>query len=217
MLVSAFIHVTGGITSYFSSLYLLPIIAASTVRFRRGALQVADAQRDPVPGPGHGAVPSTSTFRSRARFSPVVDLPTAAVRAIHGCDQPWRVLRRRAPGRIAGGKPSFRRCAARGRVASRFADLRAFNEYVIDSLLSGLVTADSDGRILTFNRAASTITGLPAVAGDRRTTSSTCCRCPPASGRGSRRSTSDAAVCDRSATPHADGRIDRRRSHSDAR
>ena len=41
MLVSAFIHVTGGITSYFSSLYLLPIMAASTVRFRRGALQVA--------------------------------------------------------------------------------------------------------------------------------------------------------------------------------
>src|SRR5688572_19432756 len=41
ILVSAFIQVTGGITSYFSSLYVLPIIAASTVRFRRGALQVA--------------------------------------------------------------------------------------------------------------------------------------------------------------------------------
>ena len=41
ILVSAFIEVTGGITSYFSSLYLLPIMAASTVRFRRGALQVA--------------------------------------------------------------------------------------------------------------------------------------------------------------------------------
>jgi hypothetical protein len=41
ILVSAFILVTGGITSYFSSLYVLPIIAASTVRYRRGALQVA--------------------------------------------------------------------------------------------------------------------------------------------------------------------------------
>src|SRR4026209_1451430 len=41
ILVWAFIEVTGGITSYFSSLYLLPIMAASTVRFRRGALQVA--------------------------------------------------------------------------------------------------------------------------------------------------------------------------------
>src|SRR5688500_11477228 len=41
LLVSAFIYVTGGITSYFSSLYLLAVIAASTIRFRRGALQVA--------------------------------------------------------------------------------------------------------------------------------------------------------------------------------
>ncbi|HEY6362864.1 MAG TPA: hypothetical protein VIX63_17280, partial [Vicinamibacterales bacterium] len=41
LLVSAFIYVTGGITSYFSSLYVLPIIAASTIRFLRGALQVA--------------------------------------------------------------------------------------------------------------------------------------------------------------------------------
>ena len=41
ILVSGFIAITGGITSYFSSLYLLAIIAASTVRFRRGALEVA--------------------------------------------------------------------------------------------------------------------------------------------------------------------------------
>jgi hypothetical protein len=41
VLVSAFIYVTGGVTSYFSSLFLLPIIEASTVRFRRGAVQVA--------------------------------------------------------------------------------------------------------------------------------------------------------------------------------
>jgi two-component system sensor histidine kinase PilS (NtrC family) len=41
LLVSAFIHVTGGIASNYSSLYLLPIIAASTIRFRRVAVQVA--------------------------------------------------------------------------------------------------------------------------------------------------------------------------------
>jgi len=42
-------------------------------------------------------------------------------------------------------------------------DLRAFNEHVINSLVSGLVTADADCRILTFNRAASTITGVPVA------------------------------------------------------
>jgi two-component system sensor histidine kinase PilS (NtrC family) len=42
-------------------------------------------------------------------------------------------------------------------------DLRAFNEHVIDSLLSGLVTADRDLRVLTFNRSAAEITGLTAA------------------------------------------------------
>src|SRR5205085_7181272 len=38
----------------------------------------------------------------------------------------------------------------------------AFNEHVINSLVSGLATADADCRILTFNRAAATITGAHA-------------------------------------------------------
>ncbi len=41
LLVSAFIYFTGGITSYFTSLYVLPVIAASTIQFRRGGLLVA--------------------------------------------------------------------------------------------------------------------------------------------------------------------------------
>src|SRR5215208_4685351 len=41
VLVSSFIYVTGGVTSYFASLSLLPVIAVSTLRSRRGALQIA--------------------------------------------------------------------------------------------------------------------------------------------------------------------------------
>src|SRR4029079_7479390 len=41
LIVSAFIYVTGGITSYFTSLYVLPIVAASTVQLRRGGVMVA--------------------------------------------------------------------------------------------------------------------------------------------------------------------------------
>src|SRR5262245_55997203 len=41
LIVSAFIHFTGGITSYFTSLFVLPIVAGSTVQFRRGGLLVA--------------------------------------------------------------------------------------------------------------------------------------------------------------------------------
>src|SRR6185436_1460185 len=41
LIVSAFIYFTGGITSYFTSLYVLPVVAASVVQFRRGGLMVA--------------------------------------------------------------------------------------------------------------------------------------------------------------------------------
>src|SRR5215471_3428599 len=41
LIVSAFIYFTGGATSYFTSLYVLPIVAAATVQFRRGGLMVA--------------------------------------------------------------------------------------------------------------------------------------------------------------------------------
>src|SRR5581483_6022718 len=41
LIVTAFIYFTGGITSYFASLYVLPVVAGATVRFRRGGLLVA--------------------------------------------------------------------------------------------------------------------------------------------------------------------------------
>src|SRR3954452_9434531 len=40
LIVSAIVYVTGGVGSYFASLYTLPIIAASTVRSWRGGLLV---------------------------------------------------------------------------------------------------------------------------------------------------------------------------------
>src|ERR1700730_12507066 len=41
LIVSAFIYFTGGIPSYFSSLYVLPIVAGGTMQFRRSGLLVA--------------------------------------------------------------------------------------------------------------------------------------------------------------------------------
>ena len=59
---------------------------------------------------------------------------------------------------------SLRSAGARLEYASHeIRDLRKFNEYVINSLLSGLVTTDADGRILTFNRAASVILGISSA------------------------------------------------------
>lgn len=158
LLVSGFIGLTGGIVSYFSSLYVLPIIAASMIRFRRGALQLAGvtatlylalvaAQYLGVLPPwlGGGALPLPT--RQFAQYTIAINVFGFAAVAL-----------------LAGSLAERLRSAdARLEVAShQIQDLRAFNEYVIDGLLSGLVTADAEGRILTYNRAAAAITGIPA-------------------------------------------------------
>src|SRR6185436_19874030 len=160
LLVSAFIHVTGGIASYFSSLYTLPIIAASTIRFRRGGLQVASLsailylglvwlQYTNVPVPALLQAPIAANLPGLrfAQYTVAINLSGFFAVAL-------------LAGSLAEG---LRSVGERLEDASHeIEDLRAFNEYVIDNLLSGLATADQDERILTFNRAAATITGIPA-------------------------------------------------------
>ena len=159
LLVSGFIGLTGGIVSYFSSLYFLPIIAASTVRFRRGALQVATL---------------SALLYLGLVMAQYVDMVPYWM-ATEGLELPtWRFAQYMvginlfgflAVALLAGSLAERLRSAdARLAVAShQMADLRAYNEYVIDSLLSGLVTTDVEGRVLTFNKAAATITGVPIV------------------------------------------------------
>jgi two-component system sensor histidine kinase PilS (NtrC family) len=47
--------------------------------------------------------------------------------------------------------------------AESFADLHILHERIVESIGSGLVTTDLDGRIFAFNRAAEEITGIPAA------------------------------------------------------
>ena len=56
VIVSALVYLTGGVTSYFSTLYTLPIIAASTVRSWRGGLLVGILSSIALHGAGAGAV-----------------------------------------------------------------------------------------------------------------------------------------------------------------
>ena len=157
-LVSGFIALTGGIVSYFSSLYFLPIIAASTISFRRGALQVAILGAllylAIVMAQYVGMVPYWMAIQE-------LELPTWRFAQYTVAINLFGFL---AVALLAGSLAERLRSAdARLAVAShQIADLRAYNEYVIDSLLSGLVTTDVERRVLTFNRAAAAITGVPA-------------------------------------------------------
>jgi two-component system sensor histidine kinase PilS (NtrC family) len=162
LIVSAFIYFTGGITSYFSSLYVLPIVAASVVQYRRGGVLVATFstvlyaglvlwQYFAVSGLLQNAVLASATagLPSPARAGYIVALNVFGFIAV-------AVL----SGSLAEG---VRTAGARLEIAStRIADLQALNEHVINSLPSGLATTDTSHRILTLNHAAEMITGLTA-------------------------------------------------------
>jgi two-component system sensor histidine kinase PilS (NtrC family) len=156
---AAFVWVTGGILSSYSFVYVLPIMAASAVQFRRGAVRI--------------------TALSLAFYA-----ATAVVQYAGAPFQPWSVWEPGAPlllpaglvdeytvvvhllgflavGLLTGSLAErVRQADAQLADASTaIANLQAYNEYIINSLTMGLVTTDLQGRILTFNRAAETITG----------------------------------------------------------
>ena len=157
VIVSAFILFTGGINSFFASLYALPIIAGSVIQFRRGGLMVATlsallyiaivlAQY----------LPPGLTWLSD---SIVVLPPRAAAQYAVGMN----LFGFFAVALLSGSMSErVRNAGVRLELASNaIADLQALNQNVIDSLPSGLLTTDPMQRVLTFNHAAEQICGLP--------------------------------------------------------
>jgi two-component system sensor histidine kinase PilS (NtrC family) len=157
IIVSAIVHLTGGVASYFASLYALPIIAASAIQSWRGGMMVA--------------VLSSVIYAglTGAQYSEDAILPLLGTAAL----PPVRVALftvglnvfgffsvAALTGYLAEG---LRRADAKlEKASSELADLQAFSQHVIDSLTSGLTTADMRGIVMTFNRAAEAITGLRA-------------------------------------------------------
>lgn len=160
--VAAFVWFTGGVTSYFSSLFVLPIVAASILQHRRAAALVAVLSALLYAGQvilqytraGTGAsawVPQTGPL-------PAVDITllTVAVNAVGFL----------AVGALAGvlTERLRRRDQELEHASAEIANLQAFSQHIISSLSMGLVTTDAAGRILTFNRAAESITGRRAAS-----------------------------------------------------
>jgi two-component system sensor histidine kinase PilS (NtrC family) len=158
LIVSALVHLTGGVTSYFSSLYTLPIIAASTVRSWRGGLMVGVLSALTYGGLVGAQYAETSLLPviiGRAEFPPLrMALFTVGLNVF------GFVAVAALSGYLAEG---LKRAGAQlERASNELADLQAFSQHVIDSLMSGLAATDMEGRVLTFNRSAEVITGTPA-------------------------------------------------------
>jgi two-component system sensor histidine kinase PilS (NtrC family) len=160
LIVSAFIYITGGITSYFSSLYVLPIVAASTVQFRRGGLMIATLSAILYIGLVVAQYLTASGFLAYPLLvNASVVLPP---RSVAQYTIVLNVFGFFAAALLSGSLADSLRSAGvqLEQASTEIADLQAFNQHVIDSLPSGLATTDSHQRILTFNRAAETITGV---------------------------------------------------------
>jgi two-component system sensor histidine kinase PilS (NtrC family) len=163
-MVSAGVALSGGLTSVFTSLYVLPIIAAASLQFRRGALQVAAlaammftgvvlaqyAEIARVPGAGQTVWPGAALPAPQvAQYT--VALHVAGLFAVAFLSGSLAERVRHANVRLA-------------QTSEELADLQFFSQYVIDNLVSGLATADEHNRMLTFNRTAVLITGQPLTS-----------------------------------------------------
>ena len=159
VVVSAAVFVTGGVESLFVILYMLPIVAASTVQFRRGGLQLAGLSTILFFGVVVAQYLNANGYLDLP-FSELVvaDLPPVNVAQYTVALNAFGFF---AVALLSG---SLAERARRGeaqleQATEEIADLQAFNQYVFDNLVSGLATADAENKLLTFNRSAMLITG----------------------------------------------------------
>jgi two-component system, NtrC family, sensor histidine kinase PilS len=169
IVVTAAVFITGGVESLFAILYMLPIVAASTVQFRRGGLQIAGLSTILFFGVVVAQYLNASGYLSLPLQNVVAaDLPPVNVAQYMVALNAFGFF---AVAMLSGSLAERARLgeAQLEQATEELADLQAFNQYVLDNLLSGLATADVDNRLVTFNRSAMMITGYdgPLPIGER--------------------------------------------------
>ena len=159
VVISAVVLLTGGVSSYFSTLYALPIIGASILQFRRGGLLVGSLSALLYAAVVVGQYQGTFSFLEPRwpAIGPLARPPATLAFYMAGLD----IFGFLAVAVFSGYLAERLRTVNASLVlaSSEIADLQAFNEHVIEGLTSGLVTTDRHQRVLTFNQAAESITG----------------------------------------------------------
>jgi two-component system sensor histidine kinase PilS (NtrC family) len=160
-IVSGFVYLTGGVQSPFSFLYLPGIVAGCLLLPRRGGLVAALSswsmyatlaillQRGLLPPSPQGLFPETGVPSVRVVYALLAHLMSFLALA-YLTSHLTENLRR------TGQELELRQ--------DDLAALRDFNDNIIDSINSGLLTTDAEGRVTFANRAAEEITGVPGSA-----------------------------------------------------
>ena len=160
VIVSAAVFLTGGVESLFAILFMLPIVASSSVQSRRGGLQLAALSTILFVGVVLAQyLYATGNLSLPFSLDLPLDLPPANVAQY---TVGLNVFGFFAVAILSGSLAERARVGAvqLEQATVEIADLQAFNQYVLDNLTSGLVTTDAENRIVTFNRSAMVITGL---------------------------------------------------------
>ena len=155
LMVTALVYVTGGVRTGFLLLYPLSVLSATMLVSRRGALTLAGvatvlyggllaAVRD-------GLLPPSQGLAGLSDLPPLALLYAVFVLGV-AC----------ATVALLGSylAESLQHAGIKLREATlEVADLRGLNQVIVDSIQSGLMTTDADGRILYVNRFGETILG----------------------------------------------------------
>ena len=160
--ISALVLMTGGVTSFFSSLYALPILAASAIQDRQGGMLVGMLSSLLYGGLVLAQYTEPNGLMAIS-WVPVVDLPPLNI-ALYtmGLGVFGFIGVAGLSGHLA--ERVRRADVSLEEASTQIAGLQAFNQHVIESLTSGLATTDQQGRILTFNPSAERTTGRTAGA-----------------------------------------------------
>jgi two-component system sensor histidine kinase PilS (NtrC family) len=160
VIISALVHMTNGVASYFTSLYALPIIAASTIQSQRSGMLVgvlSSLMYAGIVAVQYSGTPATPI---------VVGTDLLPPRRVGFFIAGLNIFGFMAVAALSGylAERLRRTRADLEHTSNQLADLQAFSEHVISSLTAGLATTDIEGRILSFNRAAAAITAVPVIS-----------------------------------------------------
>lgn len=151
LLITWTVNRTGGVDSYFSPLYFLEIVMSSILLQRRGAFVAATAASlihfVHMDLAYFGLIPSTTaSWPDLTTLQYMISLNTFGFCSVAFLSNSLSESLRSAGAQLE---------KSTGQVAY----LRDFSDRIVESLGSGLITSDLEGRIYLFNRAAEGITG----------------------------------------------------------
>jgi two-component system sensor histidine kinase PilS (NtrC family) len=148
-LVTGVVAATGGARSIFTFLYVMLVTASCVTLSRTGGLTIAAAASALYTGLVFGRTVLPLTLFEAPQETTALEIITMFANA--GTFLVVAI--------VAGG------LAERFQIQSRtLRDLRAIKDLVFESVGTGLIAVDRSHTITTFNRAATTITGVPAAA-----------------------------------------------------